>query len=488
MTTRITSAERPLLRVLALAALVAGSLLIPATANAAPPTNDDFANAAVVSGFPFTDGVDITDATFTSDDLASPCGISHTVWYTFTAPANETIEANPVGSDFFDSSLVAYEVDGGLTSLGCRFFGDPLFFDVSAGKTYYVQAGNLFTAGGNLHLRLSVVQPPPNDNFAQATSIDPSALPFSDTVDTTAASSEPGEPLMPCESLSLSRTAWYKFTPTVSESITVTASNQFSTVVAAYTGTSLSDLSEVACRQSATTFHVDRGTTYYLQTGVEQGILPTGTPIQFSVVATPPPSVDFGFNPSEPNTFDTVQFIDFSSDPGGLGFSSENWTFGDGTGASGCCVVSHQYAQDGDYTVTLTGKTPDGRSSSASHVVSVETHDVAITKFTVPVTASSGQARPIAVAISNTRYPENVEVEVLKSVPNSQNQLVGSLTKPVPVRRGGATTSFSYSYTFTSADAAAGKVTFFAVATIVGHRDALPADNDAIPAPTNVKG
>jgi hypothetical protein len=203
------------------------------------------------------------------------------------------------------------------------------------------------------------------------------------------------------------------------------------------------------------------------------------------VVVTPPPSVDFGFNPSEPNIFDTVQFIDFSSDPGGLGFSSETWTFGDGTSASGCCV-SHQYAKDGDYTVTLTGETPDGRSGSASHVVSVRTHDVAITKFTVPVTARSGQTRPISVAISNGRYAENVEVVVLKSVPNSQNQLVGSLTMSVPVRRGGATTDYSYSYTFTSADAAAGKVTFYAVATIIGHRDALPADNDAISAPAKV--
>ena len=169
---------------------------------------------------------------------------------------------------------------------------------MQAGQTYYVQAGNLFTGGGNLHLRLSIVPPPPNDNFADATVIGSDALPYSDSVDTTAATSEPNEPLTPCDSLSLDRTAWYKFTPTVSESITVTASYQFSTVVAAYTGTSLGDLSGVACHQFATTFHVNSGTTYYLQVGVEQGIVRSGIPIQFSVVVTPPPSVDFGFNPS----------------------------------------------------------------------------------------------------------------------------------------------------------------------------------------------
>jgi PKD domain len=466
-----------------LAVMVAGvallSLGFASSAVAAVPANDDFASATVVTSFPFSDVVDITDATFTSDDLVSPCGISHTVWYTFTAPANETIDADPAGSDFSDSSLVAYEVNGGLTSLGCAFFGNSLFFDVSAGKTYYVQAGNLFTAGGNLHLSLSVVVPPPNDNFADATVIDPTALPYSDTLDTTAASSEANEPVTPCDSLSLDRTAWYAFTPTVSESITATSAYPFNTVVAAYTGTSLSDLNEVACHSNFATFHVDAGTTYYIQTGVEQGVVRTGTPIQFSLVVTPPPSVGFGFNPLEPNIFDTVQFFDFSNDPGGLGFSSETWTFGDGTSGSGCCV-SHQYAKDGDYTVTLTVQTPDGRSGSASQVVSVRTHDVAVKKFVVPTAASSGQARPITVGISNTRYSETVEVDVLKSVPNQQQQLVGSITKSVPVLPAGRTASFDYSYTFTKEDAAAGKVTFFAVATIINHRDALPADNEAI--------
>jgi hypothetical protein len=44
------------------------------------------------------------------------------------------------------------------------------------------------------------------------------------------------------------------------------------------------------------------------------------------------------------------------------------------------------------------------------------------------------------------------------------------------------------SYTFTSDDAALGKVTFEAVATIVNARDALPADNTATALPTKVNG
>jgi len=48
------------------------------------------------------------------------------------------------------------------------------------------------------------------------------------------------------------------------------------------------------------------------------------------------------------------------------------------------------------------------------------------------------------------------------------------------------TTEFAFSYTFTADDARVGKVTFKAVANILGARDALPADNEAIAAPTKV--
>jgi hypothetical protein len=42
------------------------------------------------------------------------------------------------------------------------------------------------------------------------------------------------------------------------------------------------------------------------------------------------------------------------------------------------------------------------------------------------------------------------------------------------------------SYTFTSADAALGTLTFKAVATIIGAPDAIPADNTASAPPTRV--
>lgn len=64
--------------------------------------------------------------------------------------------------------------------------------------------------------------------------------------------------------------------------------------------------------------------------------------------------------------------------------------------------------------------------------------------------------------------------------------LVGSLTQFVAARPSNRTTEFPFNYTFTADDAAVGKVTFKAVAVLVYARDALPADNQAIGAPTRV--
>lgn len=145
---------------------------------------------------------------------------------------------------------------------------------------------------------------------------------------------------------------------------------------------------------------------------------------------------------------------------------------------------AHRYAAGGNYTIRLTVTTFDGRTASTSQVVHVSTHDVAIAKFTVPTSASAGQTRSITVGVSDKRYPETVQVQLLTGNSRGGFDVIGTLTQPVPVQTGKATTPFVFSYTFTSGDAAVGKVTFEAIATIVGPRDALPTDNMAIASTT----
>jgi hypothetical protein len=139
-----------------------------------------------------------------------------------------------------------------------------------------------------------------------------------------------------------------------------------------------------------------------------------------------------------------------------------------------------------DYEVTLTVTTPDGRTASNSQSIQVRTHDVAISKFLVPQPANAGQTRQITVGVMNRPYDENVRVDLYKSVPGGY-VWVGALNQFV-AKRANRATDFKFSYTFTSDDASLGKVTFKAVAQIMGPRDALPADNEAVALPTKVNG
>ena len=89
------------------------------------------------------------------------------------------------------------------------------------------------------------------------------------------------------------------------------------------------------------------------------------------------------------------------------------------------------------------------------------------------------------VGLRNYYSTEDVRVDLFKSLTGGWVQ-VGSLNQQVPVRSGNRTTDFNFSYTFTSSDASVGKVTFYAVATIIEGRDIYPADNEAYSIPTKV--
>jgi PKD repeat protein len=378
---------------------------------------------------------------------------------------------------------------GGLGFIGCVGPGGSLEFTAAAGGTYYIQVGSIATGPAHVQLDVQEVPPPANDDFVNAPTI--GALPFTDSVDMTSATTEAGEPVTPSGSFTpIAASAWYAFTPATTASLSASADSCCVTpILTVYTGTSLTNLTEVPSLSGfgpTMTFGATGGVTYYFQLG--RGSLSGGTaPMSFHLQITPPPVADFGLFPSDPSIFDTIQFYDFSFDPGQVAFQSEVWDFGDGTGGTGCCPT-HRYAADGDYTVKLTVTTLDGRTASTAQVVHVMTHDVAITKLAVPVSASAGQTRHLTVGVGNSRYPENVQIQLFKSVPGSVGnfQLVGTLTQLVPVLPANRTIPFDFSYTFTTDDAAVGKVTFEAVATIIVARDAESADNTAIASPTRV--
>jgi hypothetical protein len=479
---------RRLIRLVVAATIGLALVVLAAPAALAQPANDDFANATVIGSLPFSTTEDTTQATWDPSD-PSGCSSNGSVWFAFRPPSNMTIQADTFGSDY-DTVLSAWTgTHGALDLVACNddFSGGQsrIVYQATGGTTYYFMVafccGSGQNGGSNLHFSINQLLPPGNDDFANATSI--SSLPFADTVDHTAATTQPSEPSPSC--VGLQNTVWYAFTPTTTQSVTA-RTDQGGVGLGVYTGTALADLTQLGCSQfppsEPVTFRAQANSTYYFQVGAWccEGF----GQVTFHLDVAANPVADFVFSPGDPSVFDAVQFQDSSSDPAGAGIASQAWRFGDGATATGCCPT-HQYAQDGDYTVEVTVTTPDGRTASTTRVVHVETHDVAIVKIAVPKSARVNKIIGINVQVRNTRYPETVQVNLFKSTPGGFQQFA-SLTQSVPVRPRNRATLFAFTYTITAADQSIGKVSFKAVATIINHRDAFPGDNDLISPPVKI--
>ena len=78
----------------------------------------------------------------------------------------------------------------------------------------------------------------------------------------------------------------------------------------------------------------------------------------------------FGISPEEPATGEPAQLFDCSHDPKEVGIAWRAWDFGDGSTGVGSAPV-HRYGDPGEYVITLTLATFDGRVSSDARTVRV---------------------------------------------------------------------------------------------------------------------
>jgi trimeric autotransporter adhesin len=109
---------------------------------------------------------------------------------------------------------------------------------------------------------------PNNDNFANATAI--FSIPFTDSTDTTLATTEAGDPVPACGDGSRNKSVWYSYTATANGTVQVdTFTSSYNTILSVYTG-SAGALTSVACNddaagsfQSQLTVGMTSGTTYY---------------------------------------------------------------------------------------------------------------------------------------------------------------------------------------------------------------------------------
>ena len=144
---------------LALALALAGTF----PALAAPPSNDNFVDAEVIAAMPFSGITNNNEATTEAGEPFG-CFTPRTVWYRFTPASSGFFSVDMNGSSFFDTIVNVWrEVSpgiGGLSFINCTSFGGSTLIYLEGGTTYYFQAGDNFTGGGDLVLNVQEVPAP----------------------------------------------------------------------------------------------------------------------------------------------------------------------------------------------------------------------------------------------------------------------------------------------------------------------------------------
>ena len=225
---------------------------------AAPPVNDSFNNRIILDGANITATGSNANASKQNGEpnhAGNPGGRS--VWWAWTAPTNgdltitsdasafDTLLAVYTGSSVSSLSLVASNDDHGvLVTSRVRFYA-------SAGTQYQIAVDG-FNDGtgaesGNVSLAVNLIPEPitrpENDIFSNRTVL--AGAPISVISSNTNATREPGEPLHAGQEGDTS--LWWRWTASSNDTVRVTtAGSSFDTLLGIYTGSSVSNLTEIA--------------------------------------------------------------------------------------------------------------------------------------------------------------------------------------------------------------------------------------------------
>lgn len=103
----LISMGRHLLRSPMIGALTLIALAFPATAGAAPPANDYFANATTVGALPFADTKNLFTASTEPGEPSPSCfSAGNTAWYSFTPRKTQWVT---VTTDVYQAGIAAYK-------------------------------------------------------------------------------------------------------------------------------------------------------------------------------------------------------------------------------------------------------------------------------------------------------------------------------------------------------------------------------------------
>ncbi|WP_293079825.1 S8 family serine peptidase [Okeania sp. SIO3B5] len=236
--------------------------------------NDNFADSATLTGTSDSVTTSNVNASKEADEPnhAENSGGS-SIWWNWTAPDSGLVTIDTFDSTF-DTVLAAYTGSSlqGLTEVASNDDAgtgvqSEIMFEVEAGTNYKIAVDGFDGAAGDVELALSLqTNMLTNDDFANRISLNDTDV-FMGRNE--GATSETGEPAHAGNDAAAS--LWWSYTAPESGTVTInTDGSDFDTVLAAYTGSTLSELTEVASNddsvdfgfQSEITFDVVAGETY----------------------------------------------------------------------------------------------------------------------------------------------------------------------------------------------------------------------------------
>ncbi len=260
------------------------------------PANTTQATATVISSLPYADGpvalIGGTPEPGAPHPSCNQFGQGPSLWYRYHATADGVLIADTAGSTAFAVLAVWQESGSGLTEVDCSI-GYPSAlgptaqarsaFHATAGQTYVFQvigAPSATTAPPSVAFHLASGIPPANDSFSHLTAI--GSLPFSDSSDTTAATTQFGEPQPSC-AYGIRSTIWYRYSAAANTLLVAdTIGSDYGPTVGVWTDSKFG-LAAVGCASGSAglpgpivtaqpqparlAVHAEAGKNYYFQIG-----------------------------------------------------------------------------------------------------------------------------------------------------------------------------------------------------------------------------
>lgn len=221
---------------------------------AVPPVNNDFEKRSALTGTNLTANGSTQNANKQAGEPSHAGNAGgRSVWWTWTAPANGRLQVSTTGSAF-DTLLAVYTgsavnaltlaaQNNNSTASGVNSL---VAFNVTAGTIYQIALDGFAGARGDYQLQLQFTagnSMPGNDLFSSAVTLSGSNT--SGSGNSANAAKEAGEPAHAGNAGGAS--VWFNWTAPTSGTVTLTTTgSSFDTVLAVYTGGTVSSLTEVA--------------------------------------------------------------------------------------------------------------------------------------------------------------------------------------------------------------------------------------------------